>query len=244
MTTHDKKPIEVRPAGPGSGWVVAREGDPDEISRHPTQLAAIKEGKPLARREATDFVVKGRDGHVRARSSYRGAHPPDRRRRHFVPDLDREPFETRFPPATSVALAAPLLDRIDAALARAQRANCFIALLVMGEIEAESSDPSDVDLMEVAQALESVMRPGDTVVRGPDDSTLLVICNTISCAADGEMIADRLVSKAGVVCRIQSTFSGGERDAEALLTRAIRRWTTDQERRRAERQPVDASDRR
>ena len=66
MTTHDKKPIEVRPAGPGSGWVVARQGDPDVISRHPTQLAAIKAGKPLARREATDFVVKGRDGHVRA----------------------------------------------------------------------------------------------------------------------------------------------------------------------------------
>ena len=242
MTTHDKKPIEVRPAGPGSGWVVARQGDPDVISRHPTQLAAIKSGKPLARREATDFVVKGRDGHVRARSSYRDAHPPDRRRRHSVPDLDREPFETRFHPDTRVPLAAPLLDRIDSALTRAQRANCFIGLLIVGEIEAESSDPR-VDLMEIAQALESVMRPGDTVVPGPDDSTLLVICNTISCAADGEMIADRLVSRAGVVCRIQSTFSGGERDAEALLTRAFRRWTTDQERRRAELQPANASDR-
>jgi hypothetical protein len=242
MTTHDKKPIEVRPAGPGSGWVVARQGDPDVISRHPTQLAAIKEGKPLARREATDFVVKGRDGRARARSSYRDAHAPDRRRRHSVPDLDREPIETRFHPDTGVPLAAPLLDRIDSALARAQRANCFIGLLIVGEIEAESSD-SRVDLMEIAQALESVMRPGDTVVPGPDDSTLLVICNTISCAADGEMIADRLVSRAGVVCRIQSTFSGGERDAEALLARAFRRWTTDQERRRAELQPVNASNR-
>ena len=114
--------------------------------------------------------------------------------------------------------------------------------MIVGEIEAESGDPH-VDLMEIAQALESVMRPGDTVVPGPDDSTLLVICNTISCATDGEIIADRLVSRAGVVCRIQSTFSGGERDAEALLTRAFRRWTTDQERRRAELQPANASDR-
>ena len=116
MTTHNKQPIEVRPAGPGSGWVVARQDDPNVISRHPTQLEAIKAGKPLARREATDFVVKGRDGRVRARSSYRDVHPPDRRRRRFVPDLDREPLETRFDSAAQVPLAAPLLDRIDAAL--------------------------------------------------------------------------------------------------------------------------------
>jgi hypothetical protein len=242
MTTHNRQPIEVRPAGPGSGWVVARQGDANAISRHPTQLAAIKAGKPLARRDATDFVVQGRDGRVRARSSYRDAHPPDRRKRRFVPDLDREPLETRFHPATRVPLAAPLLDRIDGALARAQRANCFIALLVVGEIDGQSMDPGPVDLMEVAQALESVMRPGDIVMGGPDDSTLLVICNTISCAADAEMIAERLVSKAGVECRIQSTFSGGERDAEALLARAVRRWATDQERRR-ELHPVDASER-
>jgi len=241
--TQSKQTIEVRPAGPGSGWVVARLGESDVISRHSTQLAAIKEGKPLAKREASDFVVKGRDGRVRARSSYRDARPPDRRRRHLVPELNREPLESRFHPGTRMPLDAPLLERIDGALERARRANCFIALLVVGEIATENSDAHEVDLMKVAEALESVMRPGDTVLRGPDDSTLLVICNTISCAADAEMIAERLVSKAGVVCRIQSTFSGSERDAEALLARTFRRWETDQERRRAERDPVDASDR-
>ena len=243
MTTHDKKPIEVRPAGPGSGWVVARQGDADVIARHPTQLAAIKEGKPLAKREATDFVVKGRDGRV-ARPVELSRRPPARPPTAALRARSRSGTVRDAVPCRHPRAARRSPDRPDRRCApRAQRANCFIALLIVGEIEAETSDPRGVDLMGVAQELESVMRPGDTVVPGPDDSTLLVICNTISCAADGEMIADRLVSRAGVVCRIQSTFSGGERDAEALLTRAVRRWATDQERRRAELQPVDASDR-
>jgi hypothetical protein len=127
---------------------------------------------------------------------------------------------------------ALLLDRIDGALARARRLNCSIALLVVGEIEPERTEIA-VDLVAIAEALESVMRPGDTIARGPDDSTLVVVCNAISCAADAEMIAARLVSKAGVPCRIQSTFSGDDRDAAALLARAFKRWATSQRRRRA-----------
>ena len=231
MTTHDNGHRGA--AGRcrlGMGGGPPRRSGRDLPAPHPTGGDQVRQAARPGR-EATDFVVKGRDGRVRARSSYRDADPPDRRRRHSVPDLDREPFETAVPPRhAGAARRSPARPGDSTArFTRAQRANCFIGLLHVGEIEAESSDPR-IDLMEIARALESVMRPGDTVVPGPDDSTLLVICNTISCAADGEMIADRLVSRAGVVCRIQSTFSGGERvNAVVLLTRAFRRWTTDQE---------------
>jgi hypothetical protein len=246
MTANEKQPIEVRPAGPGSGWVLARLGDPNVISRHPTQLAAIKAGRPMAKREETVFVLRGRDGRVRARSSYRDSDPatapprPARTRapappheRHVVPELDRKQFESLFHPGTRIPLPALLLDRIDGALARARRANGSIALLVVGEIEPESTETA-VDFVAIVRMLEKVMRPGDTIARGPDDSTLVVVCDTISCAADAEMIAARLVSKAEVACRIQSTFSGDDRDAAALLARAFKRWATDQQRRRAD----------
>jgi len=42
------------------------------------------------------------------------------------------------------------------------------------------------------------------------------VCNAISCAADAEMIAARLVNKAGGECRIQSTFSGADRGKGAF----------------------------
>jgi Uncharacterized protein conserved in bacteria (DUF2188) len=64
------KPIEVRPAtGEDAGWEVARQGESTVISKHRTQGAAIKKGKPLARRDQTEFVLKGRNGRVRDRSS-------------------------------------------------------------------------------------------------------------------------------------------------------------------------------
>jgi hypothetical protein len=234
--------------------VLARLGDPNVISRHDTQLAAIKVGKPLARRDETEFVLRGRDGRVRARSSYRDAGPPRRRasaartrtapasqERRFVPETDRKEFESLFHPGTRMPLPALLLDRIDGALLRARRDNCSIALLVVGEIEPESTETA-VDYIAVARVLESVMRPGDTIALGPDDSTLVVVCNAISCAADAEMIAARLVNKAGVECRIQSTFSGDDRDAAVLLARAFKRWATSQQRRAAELQHASAPD--
>ena len=67
-------PVEVRPAGPGSGWLVARQGS-RVISRHRTQSEAAKEGKELAKRERVEFVLKGRDGQVRERSCFGSASP-------------------------------------------------------------------------------------------------------------------------------------------------------------------------
>jgi hypothetical protein len=78
MPANRNKPIEVRPAkGSDSGWEVARQGSPRAVSTHRTQQAAINKGKPLAKRERTEFVLKGRTGRVRDRSSY-GSDPRGR----------------------------------------------------------------------------------------------------------------------------------------------------------------------
>ena len=65
-----KKPIEVRPAkGGNTGWEVGRQGS-RPMSTHKTQAAAMKKAKPIAKREKGEFVLKGRGGKVRDRSSY------------------------------------------------------------------------------------------------------------------------------------------------------------------------------
>jgi uncharacterized protein DUF2188 len=71
MPANKDKPIEVRPArGADPGWEVARQGSPRPLSTHRTQRAAVKRGKPIAKRERTEFVLKGRTGKIRDRSSY------------------------------------------------------------------------------------------------------------------------------------------------------------------------------
>jgi hypothetical protein len=71
MPANKTKPIEVRPIkGPDAGWEVARQGDTRALSKHRTQVAAIRKGRPLAKRERTEFVIKARDGRIRDRSSY------------------------------------------------------------------------------------------------------------------------------------------------------------------------------
>ena len=72
------KPIEVRPAkGSGAGWEVARQGDNRAMSLHPTQAEAREAGRKTARRERTEFILKGRNGQIRDRSSY-GSDPRGR----------------------------------------------------------------------------------------------------------------------------------------------------------------------
>ena len=71
MPANRNKAIEVRPAkGADPGWEVARQGTSRPLSTHRSQQAAINKGRPIAKREGTEFVVKGRTGRIRDRSSY------------------------------------------------------------------------------------------------------------------------------------------------------------------------------
>lgn len=62
-----KKNITVGPSGDGK-WNVDRGGR--TISTHRTQGTAIDKAKPIAKREETEFIIKGRDGRIRSKDSY------------------------------------------------------------------------------------------------------------------------------------------------------------------------------
>jgi len=65
--TMRKKNITVGPSGDGK-WDVDRGGE--AISTHRTQQAAIEKGRPIAKREETELIIKGRDGRIRSKDSY------------------------------------------------------------------------------------------------------------------------------------------------------------------------------
>lgn len=56
-----------------SGWAVIREGNERATSVHPTQAEAAKEGRELARRDATEYFLHAQDGRVREHHSYEEA---------------------------------------------------------------------------------------------------------------------------------------------------------------------------
>lgn len=62
-----KKNITVGPSGDGK-WNVERGGA--RVSTHRTQTAAIEKAKPIAKREKTELIVKGKDGKIRSKDSY------------------------------------------------------------------------------------------------------------------------------------------------------------------------------
>ncbi len=68
----EKQPIEVRPQA--GEWVVARQGSPRALSKHPTQKEAEPVGRDRARKDKVEFILKGRDGQIRKKDSY-GADP-------------------------------------------------------------------------------------------------------------------------------------------------------------------------
>jgi uncharacterized protein DUF2188 len=58
------------------GWTVEIEGTGRTRSTHRTQAEAAKAGRDVARRHKSELLVHGRDGRVRARSTY--GHDPRR----------------------------------------------------------------------------------------------------------------------------------------------------------------------
>ena len=74
-----KKNISVGPSGQGT-WNVDRGGT--TISRHRTQATAIDKATPIAKREQTDLIIKGRDGRIRSKDSYGPDPNPPKDREH------------------------------------------------------------------------------------------------------------------------------------------------------------------
>jgi hypothetical protein len=63
-----KAPVHVMPHK--DGWAVIREGNKRPRSVYRTQSEAAKQGRTLAQEDKTEFILHGRDGHIRWKRSY------------------------------------------------------------------------------------------------------------------------------------------------------------------------------
>ena len=70
----NKAPVHVIPHIKG-GWAVSREGAKRPSSTHPTQKEAAAQGKAVALRDRTEFVLYGKNGQIRAKSNFQSARP-------------------------------------------------------------------------------------------------------------------------------------------------------------------------
>src|SRR3712207_3366940 len=64
----NKPPVHVIPRK--NGWAAVREGNERATSVHRTQSEAAKEGRDIARRDETGFLLHANDGRVRDSSDY------------------------------------------------------------------------------------------------------------------------------------------------------------------------------
>ena len=64
-----KPSIAVTPRRDGR-WAVQRDGAKRASSLHETQRAAEAAGRATAKREKTEFLIKGRGGEIQRRDSY------------------------------------------------------------------------------------------------------------------------------------------------------------------------------
>jgi diguanylate cyclase (GGDEF)-like protein len=135
-------------------------------------------------------------------------------------------------PLTRLPNRALFLDRLEQALARAQRSSIGIAVLFLDldrfKVINDSlgHDAGDRLLVDVANRLQGVVRPGDTVARfGGDEFTIL--CDDVGGERDAVLIAERVAAAVGAPFTLD--------DNEAFLTTSLGiALTTGRENSRAE----------
>ncbi len=128
-------------------------------------------------------------------------------------------YESLRDPPTRLPLSALLIDRVAVAVARAQRANRCVAVLVLSNIR--SCTPSiTVDLRDLAHMLQHRLRPDDTVA-AVGNAALVVVCDAVGTDEEARRIARRVMEDTGVVCRIGITLSGAAVDPELVVARAL-----------------------
>jgi hypothetical protein len=69
VAANAKKPIEVEPR-PDGRWAAQRQGTTRASSVHSTQKQAETKGRAQAKRDRTEFILKGENGCIRERDSY------------------------------------------------------------------------------------------------------------------------------------------------------------------------------
>ena len=135
----------------------------------------------------------------------------------FVAELDRQPYEGLYHPGTTMPRWPVLLDRIEVALLRGRRYGRSVGLLVLNDVTTVDG----ADIWEVARILQPLVGVDDTIALGPDNSTLVLVCATVDNAEHARVIAHELLEEAGVMCRVEMTFSDAADEPGAFLARAF-----------------------
>ena len=143
---------------------------------------------------------------------------------HFDFARDRTLYESLFDPGTRMPRRRVLLDRLGQALA-CERGEPTVAsaILLFSEIADIDRPGSIADLGDVARALRASVRGDETVARGPDSSTLMVVCNMVDSKEHAQLVAERLQKASGIECHVDLTVSNLADDPETLLARAVDR---------------------
>ena len=151
-------------------------------------LSAVQHG-------AQDYLIKGQVDEVLIARSIRYA--IERKRAEVA--LAHQALHD---PLTRLPNRALFLDRLEQALARAQRSSIGIAVLFLDldrfKVINDSlgHDAGDRLLVDVANRLQGVVRPGDTVARfGGDEFTIL--CDDVGGERDAVLIAERVAAAVG-----------------------------------------------
>jgi hypothetical protein len=134
--------------------------------------------------------------------------------------IDQDPgqYHRMFDRQTGLPRWPLLLDRTSIALARAGRGDRVVAVFVLED--PRQFDGTVPDFPDLAQRLQSWVRPDDTVAR-PAHRTFVVVCNEIARDQDAAGVARRLVQSSGVLCKLGVALGGPDDSAQSLIERAL-----------------------
>jgi GGDEF domain-containing protein len=140
-----------------------------------------------------------------------------------MPPQVRAQYASMFDPLTGLPAWVLLLDHTRVALARAARAQRYVAVLVIHNVAWPAGRSED--LQALARHFLACVRPDDTVARVAD-RTFVVICTNIRDNGEVARIAQRLVQGAGIECALGKVLATFEADPEATLARALHEATS------------------
>jgi GGDEF domain-containing protein len=114
---------------------------------------------------------------------------------------------------------ALLLDRLEMALAHAQRVRCEVGVFFFADVHALGDHSPQ--LQALARQFCAEVRPDDTVARVCDRS-FVVVCGDLDGDDAAASISQRLIEHASVLCRVGVALGASPEPALDLLARAAR----------------------
>lgn len=140
--------------------------------------------------------------------------------RNVISATERAQHEALFDEETGLPGGALLLDRVRAAVTRAQRDGTHVAVFYLDNLRR--IDGGTPDMRSLGKRLQSKLRPMDTVAR-LGRRALVIVCGDLRRDEDAALVAQRLVHHSGAVCSLGIAFNNAPKDAEAMIVEAAQR---------------------